>query len=218
MENTLNIIDDFDISANVFQPFDISNCILPPDLERCETIREYFYYTGYTGPTGPTGMTGPRGISKQENTFMTVYNTTLQQILPNSPVVFETNNCCYGSCFHSPNTSQIYIWRTGYYSIYINLFHLESSQFSLYKNGIIVPGTAIGSLSGSTQLSNSFILCIQDSDMTTQTPHSPTGYACAIELFNNTLYYPYITLYDASSIGFSTPQINANITISFLSD
>jgi hypothetical protein len=54
--------------------------------------------------------------------------------------------------------------------------------------------------------------------MTTQTPHSPTGYACAIELFNNTLYYPYITLYDASSIGFSTPQINANITISFLSD
>jgi hypothetical protein len=148
MENTLNIIDDFDISANVFQPFDISNCILPPDLERCETIREYFYYTGYTGPTGPTGMTGPRGISKQENTFMTVYNTTLQQILPNSPVIFETNNCCYGSCFHSPNTSQIFIWRTGYYSIYINLFHLESSQFSLYKNGIIVPGTAIGSLSG----------------------------------------------------------------------
>jgi hypothetical protein len=58
MENSI-ILNEVDLSANIFQPFDISECVITEtingnELKYCESIREYFYYTGYTGCTGCT--------------------------------------------------------------------------------------------------------------------------------------------------------------------
>jgi hypothetical protein len=233
MENSI-ILNDIDLSANIFQPFDISECVINEtingnELKYCQTIREYFYYTGYTGCTGPTGpigmtgdigytgATGPTGSVYLSNTFLSVFNTNQQDVLFNKPIVFNNDNSVLGDCIHIQNGSQLLFWKTGYYYVYINLYHIEGCQFSLYKNSTsIIPGSIIGSLSGTTQNSSSLILQINDTDMIYQTGLSPSGYACNIELINITPFVQSITLYDASSIGFTIPQINATISIFFL--
>ena len=254
MENSI-VLNDVDLSANIFQPFDISGCIISEmtnsnEVQYCQSVQEYYYYTGCTGPagasgergdlgctgmkgdlgctgergymghTGATGATGPTGPSYNNfsNTFMNVYSTSQQQVISNNPVVFDLNNSVMGDCAHNQNSSRLLFWRTGYYFVYINLYHIEGCQFSLYKNSnSIVPASTIGSLSGTTQNSSSLILHIIDQDMIYPTNLSPTGYACNIELINNTtIGTGSVTLYDASAVGFPISQINATITILFL--
>jgi len=248
MENTI-ILTDIDLSSNIFQPFDISNCVIKEninDLQCCQTVREYFYYTGFTGPkgdngsngidgaTGPTGpkgdngsngmdgFTGPTGptvyISNNiTNTIINTYSTTQQQVLYNNPVVFNLNNTIIGDCSHLPNSSQIFIWKTGIYHVYTNVYNVEGCQFSLYKNSnFIIPGSTFGSLSGSSQNSNTCIIEIYDNDFITNTDQSPTGIACKIELINTTPFIPYVTLYDASGLGYSIPQVSTSISIFLL--
>ena len=245
MENSI-VLNDVDLSINVFQPFDVSECFISEttngnEVKYCQSIREYFYYTGFTGCTGSTGPTGPMGMTgftgevgslgptgptgptsmvynNFSNTFLNVYSTSQQKINSNNPVIFDFNNSILGDCMHSPNSSQLLFWRTGYYFVYINLYHIEGCQFSLYKNSnSIVSGSTIGSLSGTTQNSSSLIVYIGDNDMNFQTDLSPTGYACNLELINNTPGGTgYVTLYDASAVGFPISQINATITILLL--
>ena len=239
MENSI-VLNEVDLSINTFQPFDVSECFISEttngnEVKYSQSVREYFYYTGFTGCTGPTGpmgmtgevgsigVTGPTGptgmvYNNFSNTFMNVYSTSQQQINSNNPVIFDVNNSILGDCVHLPNSSQLLFWRTGHYFVYVNLYHIEGCQFSLYKNSTsIVPGSTIGSLSGTTQNSSSMILYIGDIDMTFQTNLSPTGYACNIELINNTAGGTgYVTLYDASAVGFPISQINATITILLL--
>lgn len=233
MENSI-VLNDADLSVNIFQPFDISECIISEmtnsnEVKYCQSVREYFYYTGCTGPvgvtgergymgyTGPTGPTGP-AYNNFSNTFINVYSTSQQQINTNNPVIFDLNNSVMGDCNHNQNSSQLLFWRTGYYFVYINLYHIEGCQFSLYKNSTsIVPGSTIGSLSGTTQNSSSVILHITPQDIIYPTHLSPTGFACNIELINNTIVGTgSVTLYDASAVGFPISQINATITILFL--
>jgi hypothetical protein len=243
MENSMVLNEDIDLSCNIFKSLDCSGDLArcdisettSKDLKYCESFREYFYYTGYTGCTGPTGIrgemgctgmrghmgytgpTGPTGSVHFSNTFLSVYNTNQQEVAFNNPVVFNYDNSIFGDCIHIPNSSQLLFWRTGYYYVYINLYHIEGCQFSLYKNSTsIISGSTIGSLSGTTQNSSSLILQINDSDMIYQTGLSPSGYACNIELINITPFVQSITLYDASSVGFTIPQINATISIFFL--
>ena len=106
------------------------------------------------------------------------------------------------------------IWRTGYYHVYTSVYHLEACQFSIVKNTInIVPNSTVGSISGSSQNTNSFIMQITDEDMTMQTNLSPSGFACKLQLINNTAFVPYITLFGSSSAGNSIAQTTATITI-----
>ena len=234
MENSMLLNDDIDLSCNIFQSLDcsneLSNCDISEtvgkDLKYCQSFREYFYYTGSTGPVGPIGPTGdigpigptgPTGIINLSDTFINIYNLNQQQVLYNNPIIFDLNNYVYGDCTHIAGTSEIFLWKTGYYHVYTNLYHIESCQFSFYKNSSTpIPCSSIGSYAGTAQNSNTFILKITDDDLISPTELSPSGFACKIQLINNTPYAPYITLYDASSIGYTTPQINANITIFFL--
>jgi len=226
--------DDIDLSCNIFKSLDCSNELYAcdvgettgKDLKYCQSFREYFYYTGSTGPAGPigptgdmgpTGPTGPTGIMNLSDTFINIYNLNQQQVLYNNPIIFDLNNYIYGDCNHITGTSDIFLWKTGYYHVYTNLYHIESCQFSFYKNSsTLIPGSSIGSYAGTAQNSNTFILQITNDDLMTPTELSPSGFACKIQLINITPYSPYVTLYDASSIGYTTPQINANITIFFL--
>ena len=181
--------------------------------------------TGPTGPTveivnySPTGPTGPVGISdgNVSSTFINVYSVNQQDVLQHSPVIFEIHTHSLGDCIHLPNTSDIFIWRTGYYYVYTNIYHIESCQFSIYKNSTsIVPGSTIGSIVGSSQNSNVCILQITNDDLIMPISYSPTGYACQLELINNTTDGPSVTLYDASGLNYIIPQINASITLFFL--
>ena len=163
---------------------------------------------------GPTGPAGEKGYLS--NTSLNAYSVVEQKVEQNKPIIFEDHTFMYGNCYHSPNTSQIWIWEPGYYQIYVSIYQLESGQFSLMKNGsIIVPGSTVGSLNASA-LNNICIVQILDGDFTVPYPNSPTGMACQIELINTSSRLHYVTLYGSHSTGNSHPQNTATITINLI--
>lgn len=274
MENTI-VFTDMDISCNIYQPFDNSNCVIREhtydisanndfirehfdgkEILYGKSIREYFYFSGSPGPPGPPGpqglqgeagpqgqqgLVGPQGPQGQQgpqgmqgiqglqglpgqgggsmsDTFINVFSTNQQQVVQNAPVNFDLHNFVQGSCAHSPSSPDIFIWKPGFYYVYTNIYHIEGCQFSLYKNKTnIVLGSTIGSLTGSSQNSNVVIMQITGDDMTTPCPSSPTGFACDLQIINNTPFIPFVTLYDASGLGYSLPQINVTLTVFLLS-
>jgi hypothetical protein len=188
--------------------------------------------TGEIGPIGPTGDTGPIGISGEpghegptgptgpkgslSNTFLNAYSVNEQTVQQNSAVIFENQTFVYGNCYHSPNTSQLWVWQAGFYQIYVSIYQLESGQFSLMKNGnTIVPGSTIGSLNASA-LNNICIVEVLPEDISMPYVNSPTGLACQIELVNTSSRLPYVSLYGSQSTGNTTPQNTATITIHLL--
>lgn len=226
--------------CHIREPFDLSNTFFREHFEGKElllgqTIREYFYISGSPGPEGPPGPpgpmgpcgpTGPIGTSVPSlsgaggccDTFLNIYSTQQQQVASNSPVVFHLNNYVKGSCAHEPDTTAICVWKPGFYHVYTNIYHIESCQFSLCKNNDIIPASTIGSIAGACQNSSVSIVQITDSDICMPYLASPTGNACVLQLLNNTPYIQSVSLYDSSSLGYTTPQIVASLTLFFLSN
>jgi hypothetical protein len=118
----------------------------------------------------------------------------------------------FGHCNHNIDSSEIWIWKAGYSQITIHVNQLEAAQISVLKNGEVIPGSTIGSLSGSS-LSTTFITEILSTDINIETPNSTTGFACKIEIVNNTSQYPSITLYSSTSAGNILPQNSASMTV-----
>jgi hypothetical protein len=168
--------------------------------------------TGATGEQGPIGPTGPIGpvimppiFAVPTNTILSIYTTMEQQVAQDAPIIFDSSSAILGDCMFVPNTSDIWVTSPGYYQIYTNIYHLEACQFGLYKNGTIVENGTIGSLSGSSQNTNSFILSILDTDMMEK--------GCNLQLINNTAYLPYVTIIGSPSSGNSIPQVSASLTL-----
>jgi len=163
--------------------------------------------TGYTGDTGPIGPTGP--TPNITHSFISSYSTTVQKVASGEPVKFDTDSTVYGNCGHISNSPDIWIWSPGYYYVTTSISCLESCQFSLVKNDVIIPGSTIGSVN-SNKLYHSVIFQVFDQDISIDSPFSK---ACKIQVINNTTYIPYITIYDASSAGYSIPQTTASINV-----
>ena len=185
-------------------------------------------FTGDTGPLGPTGAIGPIGVigstgptgtkGSLSNTFLNAYSVNEQKVQQNTAVIFENQTVMYGNCYHSPNTSQLWIWEPGFYQIYVSVYQLESGQFSLMKNGsIVIPGSTIGSLNASA-LNNICIIQVLPEDIITSYTNSPNGIACQIELVNTSSRLPYVSLYGSQSTGNNIVQNTATISINLLSN
>jgi hypothetical protein len=116
------------------------------------------------------------------------------------------------------NTPDIYFWRPGFYHFFTNLYHQEPCQFSLFKNGILLSNTTIGSPTGSSQNTSTYIFEIKVSDFTTPTSLSPSGFACNINVVNHTSYVPIVLLNGLAGSGSSVPQITATVTAFLLLD
>lgn len=169
---------------------------------------------GDQGPEGPQGEQGIPGINSATfSTFISVYSTTEQTISQNNPIVFDAHSYLFGDCNHLPNSSEIWVWKSGYYFISVNINEMEAGQFSIVKNGStnLIGGT-IGSLSGSS-LSTSLITEITDADINIPTEISPTGFACKLQIINNSAQYLSITLYGSASTGNLIPQNSASFSI-----
>jgi len=163
---------------------------------------------GVHGPQNPIKATSP--------TFINIYSSREQRIRQNEFIIFDNINSIFGQCIHISNTSEIYVWKPGYYSVFISIHHLESCQFSLLKNSeFIAPASTVGSLSGNSQNSNLFIIQLTDQDMIINSPFSDTGYSCKLQVINNTppSYMQYVTLIGSFNVGNTIPQITASITI-----
>jgi len=149
-------------------------------------------------------------------TFINVYSTSEQKINTHKYILFEQINSIFGDCFLSPNTSEIFIWKSGFYSVYTSIFILEACQFSLIKNSnFITPVSTVGSMFSSTQNVNYFIIELKDEDMITPFSQSSSGFACKLQVINNTKtsYMSYVSLHGSHSSGNQLPQITASITI-----
>jgi hypothetical protein len=175
---------------------DISNipCVLPPP------------------PSYARGASHPIPSCKS-NTFMTIYSSTEQQLYYNYPVIFENNDIIEGDCSYDSLTGKIWIWQPGYYYVYSSIYHLEACQFGLIKNGGIVKSSVVGSLTGSSQNTNTFLLEISEQDMISpfskNTPFQNS--ACLLRLINYS-HKNYVTLIGSNSSGNIIPQISASMT------
>jgi len=176
---------------------------------------------GLTGPQGPMGTMGPIGLTGPEGpegpafaqTFLHVDRETDQVLLAEESVIWDSNPVVYGNASVTLGESELYIWESGYYHMYYNLYHQEACQFAIFNNNVVLPGTTIGSPTGSSQNSAAVIFQLTDADFISPTDLSPTGFAAKLQVVNHTSYVPLVTLNGLTGSGSATPQTTATVTI-----
>ena len=174
--------------------------------------------TGATGDTGATGATGAPGTFS--STYFNLYSEVDQFIATEHAVLFDQQTFLQ-NCARSPDDFSIYLWVTGIYKFYTNIFHNEPCQFSLIKNGsggslvsggTVVPGSVIGSPTGSSQNSTCVILEITPADLVVPTGLSPSGFSAQIQVVNHTSFAPIITLNGVGGSGSAVNQVTCTLT------
>jgi len=183
---------------------------------------EIEYSDGPTGPTGPVGPMGPPGpigpsgadSESYEKTHLSICSMKEQYILVDEPITFEEQTASMGHCKHIEETANIYVWKSGYYLININIYTLSPCQFSIIKNMLyIVKGSTIGGISGSLQNTHTFIIHITEDDMITDFSDSITGKSCVLQIVNSSSISRGINLYGSTSTGTPIPQITASFSM-----
>ncbi len=172
--------------------------------------------TGYTGEMGPTGPVGNTFITNGliYQTFVTAYSMIEQELSIDEPVVFDTHSTIFGDCMHEDNTSKLWFWKAGNYLVSIQLSPTEMCQFSLVKNSnTIMPGGTMGTQSSLAQLTNTFLILLEDEDFTEEIPNSASKYGCYLEIVNTSSTTETVSLYGSDTTGNPIPQISASTTI-----
>jgi hypothetical protein len=172
--------------------------------------------TGPVGPMGPPGPVGPSGADSEsyEKTHLSICSMKEQYILVDEPITFEEQTASMGHCKHIEETANIYVWKSGYYLININIYTLSPCQFSIIKNMLyIVKGSTIGGISGSLQNTHTFIIHITEDDMITDFSDSITGKSCVLQIVNSSSITRGINLYGSTSTGTPIPQITASFSM-----
>jgi hypothetical protein len=170
--------------------------------------------TGPTGPMGETGDIGPTGMTGPaiKRTFVHLARYSQQSLAPEDNVIFEEANNIVGKAHIVLNSEDLYLWETGYYYMYFNIYHLEACQFALFKNAIKVMASTIGSPTGSSQNSTMIIMRIDEADLIHEVPDHPGVFGAIINLRNHTSYVPFVTLAGPSGSGSAINQISATLS------
>ncbi len=103
--------------------------------------------TGSRGPTGTTGAPGSSGVSQ----YAYIYNVGAANVLVEADVAFDTNGVLTSGFTHSLGTAPITVVSTGVYKVTFSVSGTEASQFALFVNGTLVPGTIYGSAAATQQ-------------------------------------------------------------------
>lgn len=148
---------------------------------------------GKRGATGPPGPPGPRGLPGQigppgppgpelATAYGDVYNLTDQVVGLNEDVLFDTNGVLNGVT-HFINDARLIFDSNGVYSTLVNMVGDTESQFSLFINDELVPGSTfgVGSLLASNVLS--IILTVNEGDVLTVRNYQSDG---PVSLSSNT--------------------------------
>ncbi len=174
-------------------------------------------YIGPTGPTGPPGPTGSIEFSTKKTDVLSVYTTRQQEIATNKHVMFDFNSVVQGNCYHEPGKSELWVWTPGCYCVYYSLYTAEPCQFSLSKNNsLVIPGSTIGSVIGSSQNTHMFVIQVMDDDISVETGLETPKVACKLQLINNTTSTSDITLIDATGSNNILPQVSASMNMHLL--
>jgi hypothetical protein len=187
------------------------------DTEPCTEVRfrdiQVVQLTGCHGPTGPPGPSCPFS-----NTFIYLNRETEQLLEKEMAIQWTSNSIKVGDIDNITNTSEIFIWKAGFYIVHYNICSQQACRFALFKNGNIVSGSTINSIAGFEQNSVFLIMCINKSDLSFPTSISPIGFAAKIEVVNHTSTTSNIRLISLNTKDTSTPQMVATISISLLSE
>jgi hypothetical protein len=177
---------------------------------------------GDTGAQGLKGDTGAQGLKGDtgpvfSQTFVHADRSTDQTLAQEDSVIFDFPSIQYGSAVHPANSPDFFIWRSGYYHISFVLCHQEPCQFSIFMNGALLPGTTVGSPTGTSQNTLTAIVYISPSDVLgTPTVLSPTGFAAKLNVVNHTSFVPFVTLNGLGGSGSASPQMVASMVIFLL--
>jgi hypothetical protein len=182
--------------------------------------------TGVTGPTGPNGDVGPPGpmgdtgpmgpISQSisfSSTFINVVSTTSQVLSLEQPVSFDSIVYSSGNCGHLPGDTDVWVWQSGYYFVYINIHHQEPCQFTLVLNNDSVTIGNIFTSAGGSQNSHSVVVMVSSSQINLPTPVSPTGFGARFRVINHSSV---VHINSTLSAGNASPDTSAIMDIILL--
>lgn len=127
--------------------------------------------TGATGVTGETGQTGPQGLSE----YAYIYNIDAQTVPLEADVTFSNNGIIVGTITHFAGTYTIQLGSAGNYVIWVNASGVEPSQFAIFQNGTLVPGSIYGSGAGTQYNTGMVIITAYIGDILTLRNHSSTA-------------------------------------------
>jgi len=132
---------------------------------------------GPSGPPGPSGSVGPTGSPGADGTNAPsngayVYSTGAQVVPIEADVLFDTNGFVTPDLLHAPGTSQIVVAAAGRYDVRFMVASVEPSQFTLFVNGVPVPGSTYGSGAGTQQNSGQVLVELVAGDVVTLRNHT----------------------------------------------
>jgi hypothetical protein len=128
-----------------------------------------------------------------------IYNLTPQVVAVEGDVLFDSNGIITPGIEHTLGTTQIIVSVPGDYEVTFSVSGTEDSQFALFLNNSLVPGTIYGSGAGTQQNNGQAIFTIAAGDVLTLRNHSSNA---AVGL--------------ASVIGGTQSNVNASIVIKLL--
>jgi hypothetical protein len=128
--------------------------------------------TGATGPTGATGATGATGPSEGILEYAYIYNTGLQVVAIEAPVLFSNTGVITAGITHAPGSAQIAIGSAGDYKVDFSVSGVEPNQFALFVNGAAVAEAIYGSGAGTQQNTGQAIITLSAGDVLTLVNHS----------------------------------------------
>lgn len=129
---------------------------------------------GSTGATGATGPAGPAGPANGLSAYGYVFNEGAQVVPTEAEVTFDSNGVLNG-IIHATGTSQIQVVNAGDYKVTFSTSGVEPSQFSLFRNGVPVPGTVYGSGAGTQQNLGQVIVTLGAGDVLTVRNHTSSA-------------------------------------------
>ena len=149
---------------------------------------------GAAGARGATGLTGPAGPAGLPN-YAYIYNHAPESVASEADVTFDSNGALSGFV-HTAGAASISVVTAGHYRIDFSASGTEVSQFAVFVNGVVVPGSDYGSGAGTQQNNGSLILSLTAGNVVTLRNHtSPSA----------------VTL--ATVIGGTQANVNASILI-----
>jgi hypothetical protein len=127
--------------------------------------------TGSRGPTGTAGSAGTSGVTQ----YAYIYNTSVETVGVESDVIFDSNGLLTSGFTHTASTAAVTVVSAGVYKVTFSVSGTETSQFGLFVNGTLVPGTIYGSGAGTQQNDGQAIFSIAAGGLLTLRNHTSSA-------------------------------------------
>ncbi|MBK9981942.1 MAG: collagen-like protein [Saprospiraceae bacterium] len=115
-----------------------------------------------------------------------IYNLASAFIAPEDDIPFDTNGSLTAGFIHTPGSTTITILNTGMYKVNFSVSGAEPNQFTLFLNGIPIPGSTYGSGAGTQQNNGQVVFFASAFDIITLRNHSSSSSVNLLSLVGGT--------------------------------